>query len=630
MDQRVSVAVVGAGPSGVGLVERIAASAPELFPTGHLTVHLVDPHPPGAGRVWRYDQSPLLWMNSMPEDVTMFLDESVTAEGPVRPGPTLAAWAARVRGSGGDGVPEDLREEFAASTPTKFPSRRLQSAYLDWFFRDALAALPSNVDVVVHEDTAVDVTGGHGGPQSVWLAEGAEPLVVDVVVMAVGHLDVAPTPGQLALAEYAAEHDLRYVPPAYTSDIDLSALQPGEDVLVRGFGLAFIDLMALVTEGRGGRFEQVDGTLVYHPSGKEPHLHIGSRRGVPYHAKPGYRLQGEFAGPPRFFDVAAVERLTAREERVDFWRDMWPLVAKDVAWCYYTELYSAHGERTALPFEEFERRFAAADWGSAELRALVVEAVPAEEDRFDPERLDKPLAGLTFADEAELTEHLHAYVRADIARRADPAHSADMGAFLGLLFAFAQIARVVASGRLTDDALIDDVDTWWFGFFSYFASGPPAPRLEQLLALSRAGVVSFVGPDMWVRADGGRFTAGSPAVPGERTATALVEARLPRPSVARATDPLIVALRDRGELVEESLPGGRTTGRITTRTSGALVERDGTAHPRRIALGPHTSIRAAAAFSRPHTNAPGFRRNDRVARTILRTLHAGGPITIDT
>lgn len=60
------------------------------------------------------------------------------------------------------------------------------------------------------------------------------------------------------------------------------------------------------------------------------------------------------------------------------------------------------------------------------------------------------------------------------------------------------------------------------GFFSYLAFGPPGPRLRQLLALSRVGVVRFVGADMAVRAEGGVFRASSATVPGVS-----VEARAP-------------------------------------------------------------------------------------------------------
>jgi hypothetical protein len=112
-------------------------------------------------------------------------------------------------------------------------------------------------------------------------------------------------------------------------------------------------------------------------------------------------------------------------------------------------------------------------------------------------------------------------------------------------------------------------------------------------------------------------------VPGAVEATTLVEARLPKPSVRRATDVLIRALHERGELVEEILRDGageRTTGRITTTVSGGLVDVTGRSHARRYALGPHTSSRSPGAFTRPRTNAVGFRQNDAVAREILTLL----------
>src|SRR5689334_11508602 len=105
--------VVGAGPGATGLLERLVASAPELIGDRELRITLVDPHPPGAGRVWRADQSPLLLMNSMAEDVTMFPDETVLVEGPLAEGPALHEWA------GETGTPDVEGRSFV--------SRRVQS-----------------------------------------------------------------------------------------------------------------------------------------------------------------------------------------------------------------------------------------------------------------------------------------------------------------------------------------------------------------------------------------------------------------------------------------------------------------------------------------------------------------------
>ncbi|MEV0680698.1 FAD/NAD(P)-binding protein [Actinosynnema sp. NPDC050436] len=598
------VVVVGAGPRASGLVERIAANAPELL-GGPVEVHLVDPFAAGSGRVWRHEQSPLLRMNSMAEDVTVFTDSSVVCQGPVRPGPSLAEWATEV--SAVDLDPE-VRAELAVMEPTSFPSRRVQSAYLKWFHREAVAALPPGSSVHVHPTKAVRLTGSPQVRQRVWLADRPEPLVADVVVLALGHLDAEPSPEHLKAADYAAEHGLVHLPPDYTADADLSAVPAGADVVVRGLGLAFVDLAVLLAEGRGGRFVRVGDRLDYLPSGREPRLHVGSRRGVPYHSKTGYRLVGEPPGPPQFF--VAAELLAAGGE-VDFRRDAWPLMAKEVAHGHYRELFTGHPSRVALPWHEFRARFAELDWYSADMRELERAAVPRESDRVDFERLDRPLAGLTFATSEEFQEHVRSYVAADVARRSSSEHSADLGAFLALLGVYGQVAVLAASGRLVGE------DGWWHGFFSYLASGPPPDRLEELLALSRAGVVSFLGPDVWVEAVDGVFLAGSAAIPGHVVrGRGLIEARLPVHVLERTADPLLRSLvaagdvRDARGLVEVDAADSR------------VLDASGVPHARRFAVGPYTTNKAYAAFSRPQTNAPAFRQNDEVARALLRFLAA--------
>jgi hypothetical protein len=122
----------------------------------------------------------------------------------------------------------------------------------------------------------------------------------------------------------------------------------------------------------------------------------------------------------------------------------------------------------------------------------------------------------------------------------------------------------------------------------------------------------------------GVFAAGTASHPGVVEARTLVEARLPAPSVTRASDLLLRQLRDSGQLAEETVADAVTgeelpSGRIHTRVSdGRLLDAAGTAHRLRFALGPHTSGRSAAAFTRPRTNAISFRQNDAVAREILR------------
>jgi hypothetical protein len=329
---------------------------------------------------------------------------------------------------------------------------------------------------------------------------------------------------------------------------------------------------------------------------------------------------------PRFFDSYAIDELLARPGRLDFFGDVWPRMAKEIAWGYYSELFTGHPERVRLDFAVFADTFADTEWDTAEMRALIGRAVPVEADRLDLRRLDRPLTGEWFGTAEEFGKGLREYIEGDLARRADAEFSADLGAFMALLSVVGQLPTLLQTQRLDAGSQLSDVDGWWFGFFSYFASGPPPRRLEELLALQEAGVVSFLGAEMRVEMDGerGLFVGSSASHPDTVEASALIEARLPDPSVRRASDPLLCSMRDAGMLIEETVldpvSGAELrSGRIHTRVADSrLLDGAGKPHPRRFALGPHTSARSAAAFTRPRTDALPFRQNDALAREVLK------------
>lgn len=606
------------------MLERLGANI-DLLGHGELDVHLIDPYPPGPGRVWRHAQSPLLRMNSMAEDVTMFTDDSVQCEGPVRPGPSLAQWASQVRSGQVDttGIDRDVLAELRALTGTTFPTRRVQSAYLTWFFENTKAQLDDTISVKLHKDTVLRVTGGPDEPQLVWLATSSTPIVADVVVFTLGHLDSLPDQEQAGLARYAQANGLVYLPPEYSADSDLDVLKPGQDVLMRGFGLAFVDLTVLLTEGRGGKFRtDTGGTLTYLPSGEEPRLFVGSRRGVPYHSKTDYRLLAGRPPLPQFFGPDAVARLLSQDGLLEFRRDVWPLMAKDIAWGHYHELFNGHPDRVLATWPDFSARFADLGWNTPELHDLVAETVPERADRLDLDAIDRPLAGLRFGSFDRLQDHIRDHIRADVDRRTNDHHSADLGAFTGLLSAYGNLAAIAGAGKLTTTSYVHDVRGWWSGYFNFLASGPPGHRLEELLALSRAGIVHFLGADIRVDTVDGVFVGSSPSSPHAVRATALVEARIPGATIERTGNALLRSLYESGDGAAEVLSEPRhETGRLLV-TPGDLrvVDSSGRVHSRRFALGTPTSVVAVAAFSRPNVNSPAFRQNDLVARTVLRTL----------
>jgi len=187
----------------------------------------------------------------------MFTDESVDCAGPAAPGPGLAEWAAGVLDATIIDVPDfpqQLWDQLRALTGTTFPTRRLQSQYLEWFFRRAAKSLGRSV--TVHRTTALGIAAVDGGHE-VELANG-RTLHADIVVTALGHTDSRPDAVSAGFADFAARHGGYHAAPSYTTDVDYSPIAPGQDVIVAGMGLAFVDLLVLLMEGRGGRFQETD------------------------------------------------------------------------------------------------------------------------------------------------------------------------------------------------------------------------------------------------------------------------------------------------------------------------------------------------------------------------------------
>lgn len=620
--------IVGGGPRAAGILERIQANV-GLLAGSRLDIDVADPHVPGAGRIWRPDQSPMLLMNSHAEDVSVFTDDSVECAGPVRPGPDLHQWARSV--STGEitlpDVDDDLRKEIAGLQPKSFASRRLLSQYLSWFYATTVTGFPDSVTVTPHTQLVTSVTPDGRGYRAE-LADGTV-LDADAVVLSLGHTDAADSPRASALSDFAERHRLFYSPPAQSHELDLSPAGAGEDVLISGMGLAFIDVMSQLSEGRGGVFHPDPrpgdpDRLRYQPSGQEPRMWVGSRRGVPYHSKITAELRGEFSPAMTFLTRDYVDGLPGA---INFRRDLLPVITAECEYFVYREILTGHPEWSAMDWAEFAPRFRAAVTAGVDRSDLIAEAVPDPRLHLDLARLDKPFAGEIFATLADVEAALLDYVSEDLRLATSEDHSEKQALFLAILHVHMQLARIVPLERLDVDSRQDFPDRWQ-SFFSLLDSGPPPHRLHQLLALHRAGLLRFLGPGVTVTADpaAGTFTAVSAHSPLRVSARNYIDAFLPPQVVEGTANPLIAQLIDDGVAREErvvSADGDTGTGRLSIDARYHLLRPGGDAHERIWAAGPTSSEIPLGAFSRPHTNAAPFQRNDAMARDILRSVRPG-------
>lgn len=634
--EQLRLCLVGIGPRGLSVLERLCANAQAERAGTVVTVHVIDPHPAGAGGVWRTGQRSELLMNTVSSQVTMFTDESVDKDGPTVQGPSLHAWAQALATSGSlDGYPQEVLDEAVRLGPDSYPTRAFYGNYLRWVFQRVVRLAPDEVRVQVHRSHAValdDLGLAADSLQRVVLADGTVLDGLHAVVLAQGHRPVAPTAAEQALLDHAAAHDLTYVLPSNPGDADLSVLRPGEPVGLRGLGLNFFDYMALLTVGRGGTFERVDGTLQYRPSGQEPVLYAGSRRGVPFHSRGENEKGVDGCHVPVVLTPDVVAGLRARGEAkggVDFRRELWPLIAKEVETVYYATLLSRRLPAAAV--EAFRTDYLAASYGDpAEARLLDEAGVPAEA-RFDWEALAQPTGGRRFADAEEFRAWLVGYLRADLAAAREGNVSGPLKAALDVLRDLRNdIRKVVDHGGLSARSHREDLEQWYTPFNGFLSIGPPAQRIEQAIALVRAGVLHVLGPDVSMRPDptGGGFLLSSPVVGGEPVRVrALVEARLPESDVRRTTDPLLRQLLATGQARPHSIcdPQGasyETGGLSVTGRPYHLVDATGRAHPRRFAFGvPTEAVHwATAAGIRPGVNSVILGDADAIARAVLRLV----------
>nr|WP_310716568.1 FAD/NAD(P)-binding protein [Streptomyces lydicus] len=625
------LAVVGAGPRGTSVLERICASAAELAPGARLTVHVIDPAPPGAGQVWRTAQPPELLMNTVASQVTLFTDASVECAGPIRTGPSLYDW------------------EGCDVGPDAYPGRALYGRYLEWVFHHTVRTAPREVTVVPHTARAVRLAEAPDGSQSLTLDDGRTLDGLGAVVLAQGHLPTAPDAEQRRLAAHAAGHGVHYLPPANPADLtaELAALAPGRPVLLRGLGLNFFDHMALLTTARGGRFvPAADGALRYLPSGREPRLYAGSRRGIPYHARGDNEKGAHGRRLPLLLTpdvIAAFRKRADAGDLPDFLAEVWPLVAKEVETVYYEALLTrreTHGVGRGGPSADpvdappgdalrlrFRDRFLGSAHRSAEETAALDAFGIAPAERWDWELLSRPHTGRTFTDRTAFREWLLDHLRTDLAHARQGNVSGPVKAGLDVLRDLRnELRQIVDHVGVTGASRRDHLDRWYTPLNAFLSIGPPGRRIAEMTALIEAGVLEVVGPRMAVRwgdGDGAApgFTAYSPDVPGsEVTATALIEARLPEPDLRRTGDELLAGLLAAGGCRPHTVDGYETGGLDVSASPYHLVEADGRPHPRRFAVGvPTEGVHwVTAAGARPGVGSVTLADTDAVARAALR------------
>lgn len=515
------IALIGAGPRNLILTERLVTFANQS--TTPVTITLFDPYPIG-GRVWSPEQNPFFIANTIASHATLFPDDSIETSYTGLRGPNWYEWLNTVAADFIKAKQYTHQDHFldviAGLTPNTYPSRALMGVYAAWTFEQVLAYANDNVRVE-HKTLSVEHLKQVNEQFELTLSDDST-VMADDVILTPGHLPNQPNTEEEAFANSG----LTYLPVGHPAQAQLDLLPAHENVVFRGLGLSFFDYMAALTLGRGGQFTQgSDGRLVYQPSGQEPHIIVGSRRGELAHARGTNQKPAHVSYVPKIFTP---ERLLS-DKPTEF-RTFCHLLRAEMQLVYYQNLLTSQPDIYSGDRDAFIDALIASD----DIQKTVAASDLAPEYYYDWARV-YPHPTTSNAKEMD------SLLTTDIL-------DAQLGNATGPYSGSYEIVKDLRSliRKYLYDGIFDG--TGYAAFLDLFgpfnntvAVGPPLERIQELQALMDAGIVTIANPGLKVSVHDNHYVAEDSAE-NIWQADYLVEARLPGPNLSKTTDALMSQL----------------------------------------------------------------------------------------
>lgn len=524
--KRITITIIGMGPRGLSVLERISAIARSR----QLLLDLVVIEPGECGQGVHMARQPQhLLINTLASQVSLFPAPEMVRHAPVCATPTLTEWA---RQQGYRRVGEEYYRIASTGAGAEigerdYLPRRLLGEYLIWSWQQLHASLPPGTQLVHHRHRAVDLWRQPDGRCMVELDCGFQVLS-DYVFLATGHGSNQMSEQESWYARFAQEHarynsKLLYVRQLYPME-RLGQVSAEARVLIQGMGLTAHDVVAELTVGRGGAFVRDEQGLRYERSGREPQLLLCSRNCLPAAAR-GINQKGvDGRHQARYFTVEAIAALRERARstrgspQLDFEAELLPLLKREMALAYRQALNAAHaaakgarppepaqplalsalgeavsGEAAARRRAQPCRPQSSAEAGALPKRRLALPFEPRPEDVAVIDALLFPLRDMQFASLAECRAFFSAWLRTDLAHAMRGNLGSPVKAATDVLRDVrAALQAAIEHGGLTPASHRKFLNVY-NPIINRIAFGPPLRRNEEWLALLDAGVLQLGG-----------------------------------------------------------------------------------------------------------------------------------------
>lgn len=550
---RKSLAIIGCGPRGISVLERLAVLLSSTEGNNYnskcsadFVIYVIDAYEIGAGRIWRENQSHCLLMNTPARETTMFSGTPDGGDSRPGAGPSLAEWW--------------IENDPLNAAPDYFAPRAVYGKYLHFVFEKIVECLSKYATINLIEDIALDLQQSTYNTWEVFLQKNKN-LIANRVVLTTGHtlteLDKTHAEFQLFSKLHTKAH---YIRGDSVADMPLDNIAPNSNVGIIGSGLAFYDIMASLTEGRGGHFTlKDDGQYSYVTNGLEPKIYAGSRSGIPFPARGINEKSSDYSYKPSLFTAKRLEglRKIRKQGKLDFNLDVLPWVEAEIllvqATCIIRNKFGGElaSQFIKIVLDDFKEII------NVELSQKIICHIAKDFGVLNlmPVNLYKwsrPFHEQKFKNPKEYLNSIKEWVMQDIISSMQGNLNGPFKAATDILRDIRPILKLAVDfGGLTPQSHRDDFLGSFVSIYAMLNAGPPLDRLKQVLALMEIGLLTFVGPNSkfsMSEANNG-FLISSPDVDGaEYLVETLIDSRVPRTNVMIDTSPLIKQLLKRGTL----------------------------------------------------------------------------------
>ncbi|WP_368502793.1 FAD/NAD(P)-binding protein (plasmid) [Alkalihalophilus sp. As8PL] len=618
------IGIVGLGPRGLSIFERLCANIKEgknYVKENDYDIYIFDPYPPG-GAVWRKNQSKHLLMNTVASQITLYTDESIDCAGPIVKGPSLYEWANSLKQNEYyNGLPRHIQEEIKKMNPNSYPTRAFYGYYMEAAYNNLITDLPSNINVFLHRDEVINIIKVNN-ELFLETEDSKNNTAVDKAVLTLGHTDHNLNQQGLDIQKFSNDHNLLYYKPANPADINLSDIKPNDTVLIRGLGLNFFDYMALFTIGRDGKFEEKDNKeLIYIPSGYEPKMVAGSRRGVPHHSRGENQKGASERHDPIFLTEDMIQILKSKDE-VHFGRDLWPLIVNEVESTYYsTYIRNKLGDEIANNFlNDYKQTINNKEDTLLKYRIN-------KKDFLNWDKISHPHSFNKFYSTDEYHQWLDIYLKSDVEESQLGNKAGPLKAALDVLRDIRNEVRLIVDhGGIVASSYENELRKWYTPLNAYLSIGPPVRRIEEMRALIKCGLLTILGPNATFRTnlESGLFEGYSPLVKDSLIkSNILIESRLPEVSITLTSSKLINNLLKKAMATEYKINSKNSTfntgGLAVSKPPNRLISSDGKPHDNIFIFGVPTEGVHWVTFAgvRPGVNSVTLMESDSISREIL-------------